>query len=136
MTPPVSPPEALIDDRQTLLPEPVHCLVTTRAIVVTGRIPLDKLAPHRGQPACRKALEGLLEMVLPQFLHRQVDQAIWSAPATRTPAAASIGKYLPVPHGASSTVLPGGIRRSTRATHPRCVPEGYSSSLQVAASAS
>ena len=43
------PPEALVGDRQPLLPEPVHRLVTTRAIVVTGRVQLGKLAPHRGR---------------------------------------------------------------------------------------
>jgi hypothetical protein len=32
-------------------------------------------------------------------------------------------KYLPVPHGASSTAAPGPIRRSTRATHAR--PAGH-----------
>src|SRR5438270_27078 len=71
MAPVVSPPEALIDDRQPLLPEPARGLVTTREIVVAGRVLL-------GEPA---------------------------------------------PHGASSTVPPGGIRPGTRATHsPLHVP--------------
>ena len=46
MAPAVSPPEPLIDDCQPLLPEPAHRLVTTREIVVTGRVFLGKLAPH------------------------------------------------------------------------------------------
>jgi hypothetical protein len=183
------PPEALADDRQALVPEPVHCLVTARAVVVARRVWLGQLAPHRGQPARGQAREGLLKMVAFQFVDRQVQQATrpgspvqigqhagpvfgrdvlyrvdgqhrvepagirqllqrgalegdgdarararasmpadWSTPATRTPAAASIGKYLPVPHGASSTVAPGPIRRSTRATHSCCMSQGYSSS--------
>ena len=87
MAPPVFPPDALLDDRQPLLPEPVHCLVTTREIVVTGRVPLDKLAPHRGQPACAKALKGPLDMVPLQFLDRQVHQA------TRPGSPAQIGQH-------------------------------------------
>ncbi len=87
MAPPVFPPEALLDDRQPLLSEPVHCLVTTREIVVTGRVSLDKLAPHGGQPACAKALEGPLDMVLLQFLDRQVH------PATRLGSPAQIGQH-------------------------------------------
>jgi len=50
--------------------------------------------------------------------------ADWSTPATWWPTAASIGKYLPVPHGASSAVPPGGIKPSTRATHFRCTSQG------------
>ena len=75
MAPVVSPPKALIDDRQPLLPEPAHGLVTTRKIVVAGRVLLGELAPHRRQPAHAKALEGPLDMVLPQYLDRQVHQA-------------------------------------------------------------
>jgi hypothetical protein len=77
VTPAVSPPEALVDDRQPLLHEPAHCLVTTREIVVTGRVFLGKLAPYRRHPACAQALEGPLDMVLVQFLDRQVHQATW-----------------------------------------------------------
>ena len=61
---------------------------------------------------------------MPRSRARASMPADWSTPATRTPAAASIGKYLPVPHGASSTVAPGPIRRSTRATHSRCTSQG------------
>ena len=69
------PPEALARDRQALLPEPVHCLVTARAVVVTGRLRPGKLTPHRGQPAGGQAREGLLKMVTFQFVDRQVHQA-------------------------------------------------------------
>jgi hypothetical protein len=41
--PPVFSPEALVNDRQPLLSQPVHCLVTARVIVVTGRVRLGKL---------------------------------------------------------------------------------------------
>jgi hypothetical protein len=44
------PPEALARDRQALLPEPVHCLVTARAVVVTGRLRPGKLARTAGSP--------------------------------------------------------------------------------------
>ena len=65
---------------------------------------------------------------MPRARARASMPADWSAPATRWPAAASIAKYLPVPHGASSTVPPGGIRPSTRATHSRCMSQGCRSS--------
>ena len=87
MAPVVSPPEALIDDRQPLLPEPAHGLVTTREIVVAGRVFLGELAPHRRQPAYAKALEGPLDMVLPQYLDRQVHQA------TRPDSPGQIGQH-------------------------------------------
>ena len=61
---------------------------------------------------------------MPRARARASMPADWSAPATRCPAAASIAKYLPVPHGASSTIPPGGIRPSTRATHARCTSHG------------
>ena len=54
MTPAVSPPEALVDDRQPLLPEPAHCLVTAREIVVTGRVLLGKLARTAGSPRAQR----------------------------------------------------------------------------------
>jgi hypothetical protein len=75
IAPTVFPSEALVDDRQPLLPEPVHCLVTARVIVVTGRVRFGNLALNRGQPACGKAREGLLEMVPPQFPDRQLQEA-------------------------------------------------------------
>ena len=50
VAPPVFPPEALVGDRQPLLPEPARCLVTARAIVVTGHVRLGKLAAHRALP--------------------------------------------------------------------------------------
>jgi len=87
MAPVVSLPEALSGDRQPLLPEPAHGLVTTREIVVAGRVFLGELAPHRRQPAGAKALEGPLDMVLPQFLDRQVHQA------TRPDSPAQIGQH-------------------------------------------
>src|SRR5215470_14000544 len=41
------PPDALTHDRQTLLAEPAHCLVTTREEVVAGRFSVGELAAHR-----------------------------------------------------------------------------------------
>jgi len=96
MAPAVSPPEALIDDRQPLLAEPAHCLVTTREIVLTGRVPLDEFVPHRRQPACAKALEGPLDMVLLQFLDRQVHQA------TRPDSPGQIGQHARARSGRSA----------------------------------
>ena len=45
--------------------------------------------------------------------------ADWSIPTTRRPAASTIGKYRPVPHGASSTDPPGGQPSSSRLTNRR-----------------
>ena len=89
---PVFPPEALVDDRQTLRPEPVHCLVTARAIVVTGRVRLGKLARTAGCPSAERLSKA---------------RSIWC--------------------GCSSWTVRYN-RRSTRATHSRCMPQGYSSS--------
>lgn len=47
-------------------------------------------------------------------------------PTTRRPAAATVAKYRPVPHGASSTTLPDGTRPITRSTHCRWLSPGYS----------
>jgi hypothetical protein len=51
--PAVFPPEALVDDRQTLMLEPLDRLFTAGVVVVTGNVTQDC-----GQSASGKALEG------------------------------------------------------------------------------
>ena len=41
IAPPIFPVEALVDNRQPLLPEPLHYLLTARVVVVAGHVSLD-----------------------------------------------------------------------------------------------
>ena len=57
-------------------------------------------------------------------------------PTTRSPAAATSEKYLPVPHGASRMIELSGKRCSRPATHSRWQSDGYSCSSYALATAS
>ena len=62
--------------------------------------------------------------------------ADWSMPTTRRPAAATSGKYLPVPHGASRTTPPGGHVVKEPSDEPSLGLDRVLVLLVVAASAS
>ena len=115
----------LVDHVEASSLEPAHDPVAARVVMISRHVALDDLAAHRRESARGQCLERVAD-ALARFRARAWASipADWSTPMIRMPAAAISGKYLPVPHGASSTVLPAGIMPSRRATHISWVPAG------------